>query len=421
MPISIELLLSIGLTLSMGLMIGIERSYRAKVEGRPKGAGIRTFPLVCLAGFLLVHFFGDELFVFGTMIILFTFSFLSITLLRSSRDDLGMTTSTTLLVIFLAGMFVGVGNPLGAVFVSVVTLSLTASKDILHRFAGLLSQKELESAVRFLAVVLIVLPITYTLGPVHPLVGPDRVFDPTQAVLMVIFVSSISFVSFLVIKLLGTGKGMEISAFIGGLVSSAAATASMSEKCKNNSKLMKISTVSILLSHSSMLVKDYVIILTVAGLLLALDLTIPVGILLTLTVFFSWYIARSGSEGFEDVDLDLENPFALKPALKFGLLFTVIWASTYILKTYLGGVGVYIVSIGGLISTTSVSASIASMYATGEIGTVTSLSTILLAFGLSSFSKIFIARSYFKDLAKSVAWPMIITGLVSFIIVLFIN
>ncbi|MBS3817522.1 MAG: MgtC/SapB family protein [Candidatus Thermoplasmatota archaeon] len=404
-------ILSFILVILIGILAGIERTSRADKEGSTKGAGVRTFAIASIVGFFLSSIVKDGHLNLIIVIGIFSFLFLLIALLRVFEGEPGMTTSLTLLVVFLVGMIIGLGFPLRGLLIALITLGLTSSKKVLHRFAHILSDEELSSALRFLAVGVILIPIAYTIGPVNPLVGPGRVFDPFKGLTMVLFVSSISFTSYLVIKFFGADKGMKISAFVGGLVSSAAATASLSERCKKYPELKGTSAVGILITNSSMFIKDFIIIFTVGGIVLATKFTLPIGILLVSTVFLSLYLMRLKKEKgiFKSVELELDTPFALKPAVKFALIFSLIWSSTYILKNQFGGLGVYIVSIGGLISTTSVSASIASMYASGEVTSTTAVSTVLLSFGLSFLSKIFIARTYSSSLAKRITIPMGIT------------
>lgn len=415
-------LLSFVLALLVGLVVGLERTSQADIENRIREGGIRTFTLASIFGFFSAVVFKGDSSKLIMIVVLFSFLLIFTALIRSFEHKPGITTSLALLLVFLAGAMLGLQHPLEGVIVGLGTLILLSTKKVLHHFADILSHEELLSAVYFLTVGLILLPITYTIGPIHPLIGPGRIFDPMKAVLMILLVSCISFTSYLVIKFFGTDKGMEISAFIGGFVSSAAATASMSEKCKKTPCLENISTMSILLTNSSMLIKDYIIIIILGGFILAAEITAPIGILLGLTALFVLYMAKSKTDQkIKTIDLDLESPFALKPAVKFALIFSIIWASTYILQNEFGGFGVYAVSIGGLISTTSVSASMATMYASEEIGSLTALSTVLLAFALSSISKILIARSYFKGLAKKVAIPMVSTSLVTILMVVLLN
>jgi len=417
-------IISFLLALLIGLVVGLERTGRSVKEDEVKGAGIRTFALVSVVGFLITFVFKNEIELLLINVLIFSLLFISLPILRRPKSSAGLTTSSGLMLIFLIGMILGMGRPVLGGISGLFLLALTSSKRILHSFAEVLSKKDLWSAVRFLIVAMILVPITYTLGPIHPLVGPGRIFDPLQALMMVLFVSSISFLSYVVMKIYGAKKGLQISAFVGGLVSSAAATASISEKSKKISEGLNSSVISILLSNTSMFIKDYVIIFTVAGYGLAREFTLPIVLFLILTAVFLLFSRRDKKEDSDDLDhfeVDLGTPFALKPAAKFAFLFSLIWVSSYLLQNHVGGTGVYVVSIGGLISTTSVSASISSLYIAGEIDTLTALSTMLLAFGLGSISKILIARTYSRKLAKYVSLPMLVLGTTSFILVFLLN
>ncbi len=417
-------IISFLLALLIGLIVGLERTSRSVKEDEVKGAGMRTFALVSVVGFLITFVFKNEVGLLMINVLIFSLLFISLPILRRPKSSAGLTTSSGLMLIFLIGMIFGIRRPVVGGVSGLFLLALTSSKRILHSFAEVLSKNELLSAVRFLIVAMILVPITYTIGPIHPLIGPGRVFDPLQALMMVLFVSSISFLSYVIMNFYGAKKGLQISAFIGGLVSSAAATASISEKSRRITEGLNSSVISILLSNTSMFIKDYVIILTVAGSALAGEFILPIGLFLLITAVFLLFYRRDKKEDSKDLDhfeVDLGTPFALKPAAKFAVLFSMIWVSSYLLQNHVGGTGVYMVSIGGLISTTSVSASISSLYIAGEIGALTALSTMLLAFGLGSISKVLIAKAYNRKLAKYVSLPMLVLGTTSFILVLLLN
>ncbi len=417
-------ILSLLLATLIGLLSGMERSYRSYKEGEIKGAGIRTFTLVSLTGYLLVFTFQNEPVSLSILVIIFSFLFISLPVIRSLRNSVGLTTPVALVMIFLIGMIFGLGYPLLGTLSGLVLISLTSSKRILHHFAEFLSEGDLMSAVRFLVVAVIILPIAYTIGPIHPLIGPGRVFDPLQAVMMVIFVSTISFASYVIMKIFGAGKGLKISAFIGGLVSSAAATASVSEKFQNMKEKGTDSLISVILANTSMFIKDYVIIITVGGIILARHFLLPIAFLISVTVVFLIYNMRKNERDIgegKNLELDLGTPFALKPAIKFAVVFSLIWVSSYFLQNYAGDIGIYMISFGGLVSTTSVSASISSLYMAGEISAVTGVSTMLLAFALGSLSKVLIVRAYSPRLAKRTLIPMVVLSTASFILVVLMN
>ncbi|MFP4000810.1 MAG: MgtC/SapB family protein [Thermoplasmata archaeon] len=414
-------LLSFMLALSIGTIVGVERSLRSAKEDELKGAGIRTFALVCILGFFLVRFFKEEELMLFSAVFVFSALFLSIPFLRTKKGTAGLTTSTALIGIFLTGMIFGYHRPVLGVVTGLLLLAVTSSKKVLHRFADILSIEELMSAVRFLIVAGILVPITYSLGPIHPLIGPGRVFDPLQGLMMVLFVSGISFFSYIIMKLYEASKGLQISAFIGGFVSSAAATASASQKCEKIEGGIISSVKSIFLSNVSMFIKDYIVIAAVGGLALAVDFVLPLGLLLIINCLFIVFLKKEKSRDEETGTISLGTPFALKPAVKFAILFTLIWVLSYYLQTYLGDYGIYMVSVGGLVSTTSVSASISSLYLSGDINALTSLSTMLLAFAFGSFSKVLIACTYSRDLSRKLLIPMLILSTTSFILVFLLN
>lgn len=420
MVISAEEMISFGIALIIGIAVGIERSYRASKEEEMKGAGIRTFALSSILGFLMVSLFKNQVWTLTFILGIFSFLFILIPIFRKKEESLGLTTSVSILVVLLTGMVASLGYPLYSLIIGSFVLILNSSKKILHRFVKILSYDDLISAVRFLIVAVILIPILYTLDPIHPVIGRGKVFDPFQALMMVLFVSSISFLSYLSMKKFGSKKGLKVSAFIGGFVSSAAATASVSEKCEKLSSGIIDSAKGIYLSNISMFIKDFVILLTVGGVSLAYDLTLPLGLLLIMNLSFV-FKSKKEKDQKKEGKLDLGSPFAIIPAVKFAFLFSLIWVSSYLLQNYVGGFGVYLVSLGGLLSTTSVSASVSSLYATGDVGALTAISTLLLAFGFGSISKVLIARTYQKNLSRNILFPMFLLTTTSFILVVLLN
>ncbi len=396
--------------LLIGLLLGIQREYHGYHTDKKMFFGARIFTIVSIYGFAVVRFFGDEPSQIIILTSLFIFIFLSIPVLKHKMSTPGMTTSVALVLALLLGMLVGYSLILESLIISLMIFVILTFKERLHRFASVLTKKELSSAIRFIAVAIVILPLTYSIGTIHPLVGPGQLFDTVKTVLMIIFVSSMSFTSYLVIKFIGAEKGIEISTFLGGFVNSAAATASISEKSKRNPKLIPISVVSVLLTNTSMIIKDIILMLVLAGVGIITSLAPPIGILIFLS-FVLVIIFRNREVSPGSIDLKLGTPFAVTPAVKFALIFSIISASAYFLKTYLGSYGVYAVAAGGVVSTTSVSASLALLYSGGEISALTATITLVLALGLGSISKIAMMRVYDKELMRKASVPLILVAI----------
>ncbi|MFO7791373.1 MAG: MgtC/SapB family protein [Candidatus Saliniplasma sp.] len=399
----------------IGLLLGIQREYHGYKADREVLSGARSFTLVSIFGFVAVKFFSDEPVRIAILIGLFIFVFLSLPILKQKLSKPGMTTSVALVLTLLMGMTVGYGLILESLIISLLIFTILTFKKQIHRFASILTKEELSSAVRFIAVAIVLLPLTYSIGVVHPLIGPGRLFDTAKTVLMIIFVSSMSFTSFLVIKLVGAEKGMKISTFLGGFVNSAASTASISQKSKKNPSLLSISLISVLLANTSMILKDFILILVLTNGDLLYTLILPVGILI-LVSFLIMMIVRKRDSHSSSLDLELGTPFAIIPAAKFALLFSLISVSAFLLRTYLGPYGVYAVAAGGIVSTTSVSASLAVLYSGGEIGDITAVVTLILALGLGSLSKITIIRVYDRELMKKAYLPLAAVAALAFLV-----
>ncbi|MFW5898390.1 MAG: MgtC/SapB family protein [Candidatus Saliniplasma sp.] len=401
--------------LLIGLLLGIQREFQAYKTHRKAFSGVRTFSLVSIFGFTAVRLFGEQPGRVVFLVTIFIFIFISIPVLKQKVSKPGMTTSVALVLVMILGMLVGYGLILESLVISLLVFILLASKERMHRFASILTKEELSSAVRFIAVAIVLLPITYSIGTIHPLIGPGKLFDTVKTVLMIIFVSSMSFTSFIVIKLAGPEKGMKISTFLGGFVNSAASTASISQKSRKNPSILSISLVSVLLTNTSMILKDLILILVLTGGVIFNVIIVPVTILLlvSFTVISLFNEGKSHSGHF---DIELGSPFAIIPAAKFALIFTSISISAFLLRSYIGFYGVYAVAIGGLVSTTSVTASLAVLYMGGEISSLTAVITMTLALALGSISKISIIRIYDRRLMRKAGLPLAIVAATAFLL-----
>ncbi len=395
-----DVILELIIALCIGSILGLERDIHARREGKEVSFGMKIFSVMALLGFSVAYSPGP----ISIIILFFAFCiilFFSVSQLRMGSSSPGMTTGVALVTAFLLGGMSGAGYPLEAIIVSMMIISILGVKERTHRFAGILTNEDLASALNFLIIVVILLPLAYTMGDVHPLIGSGKLIDPVKTLLIVIFVSSFSFVSYIVIKTVGAMKGLEITSFLGGFVNSAASTVSLSRLAVINPKLKSVSKRGIILANLSMILKDVILITVIAGTVFLKGFMVPMAVLMVASL--TGVLVTRSSKTTEKCSLDLGTPFAIIPAAKFGVLFVVLSVLSYYGMELLGVYGVYAISIGGLVSTTSVSASLGALFVAGEIELDTMLTTILLALGLGSISKVGIAWAYDRVLAKKIA------------------
>ncbi len=322
--------------LGIGFIIGMQREHSYFDASDRHPAGVRTFSMVGLSGVLSV-FFSDLLgsvapFVTGLVVIGILLAASHVAFGLSHKEGTaGITTSVALLLVYLLGGLCWYNRLLEACVGMVVLLLLLNSKKQLHDFANRLSAEDIIATVKFAVITLMILPFlpNRSFGP------PGlEVLNPHSIWLFVVFISGIGFVSYILIKLIGPGKGIWLTGLFGGLASSTALTLNMVGRSRNNESYADDFTVGIVLSWAVMYARLYCICIFLVPNLagpLAVPLLVPVVPSLGYALFLKF---KAGQH--TEKSSDFSNPFRLLPAIKFGLVFTVVMFVANAARVYLG-------------------------------------------------------------------------------------
>jgi len=409
-----DLLVNLLVALGVGGIVGIEREHR----GDPTRvvAGVRTFPLVAMAGVLAVdlgHRFGDSALPLTIGLALAGAFALALFAARHTMGVTGLTTPAAMVVTFLAGALIGFNLRIEGLIVGVATASLLVSKGRLHSIAHHLSDEEVMSAVQFITIAFVLFPLTLSLThPLDPwgLIGPGRVADPYNVLLIVVFVSSISFASFLAMRNLGPRTGVEVSGLLGGLVNSEATTVSLASNARAQPSLEQVALVGALLATLTMFVRNLVIAAFVdLSLGVARLMLLPIALMVVGSAAASlWQERRARHEGHPT--LDIKNPFAIGPAFKFGVLFLAISVLAWAARQVLGPWGVYASLAGALVSGGAVVASVGTLAATGSVDAVTAGRVAVLACVVGALNKVVILRATNSAMYRRSATAFIAVG-----------
>ncbi len=383
-PLLYDFLQKLILALMIGVLIGIEREHRRSEQ--QVFAGVRTFAITCIAG-MFATFVAD---VVGYEILLITtimmaaFCIVLVYRIYSARGKLGMTSSIALFCTYLLGILVARDYYLFAIIGGVILTFLLIEKKPLHSFAETLSDDEILNALQFLAVVFIL----YPLMPPEPVLG---IVDLRSMILIVVLVLSISFVSYLSLKGLGTEGGISYSGLFGGFVSSEATTGALSVLSKNRSGLVDAIYVGILLSNVSMFISNLVIALIVDTSGQTLMYMLPPQIMM---LILALVIVKIRKREFDIMSepLEIGSPFALRPAFKFGFMFAVLQVIATTANEVAGPIGTYAIALGGLVSSSAVTASVAALASNGSISYSVAAQTAVIAGIISTLNKLMLIR-----------------------------
>lgn len=393
----------------IGGLIGVEREHRP--DAASVIAGVRTFPLISIGGFLVAFLAieADSPFVlmagvFGA----FGFAYM-FTHLRTVMGQTGVTTPMAMVVTFLLGALIAYGYLLESVAIGVAVTFLLVTKERLHRFANYLDQQEILSALQFITLAFVLLPVTASLPSEiygQAWLGRGALVDPYFILLIVIFVSVMSFVSLLAMRQIGPRRGIVVSGVFGGLVNSEATTASLAQRADEQSTLARAALVGIILANTTMLVRHLAILIVADPDLRYAQAIAPFLVPIAIVGgFFAW--RHRAGPGEPAPALRVRNPFAVGPALRFAAIFAGVSILAELARLYLGPAGIYVAALGGLVSAGAVVGSLGGLVASNAIMLDVAVPVGLLAIALSLAIKFPLVRALNRDLATRARLPLL--------------
>ncbi len=378
--------IQLGIAIAIGFIIGLERGWkgRAAEEGM-RVAGLRTFGLIGLLGGLwglLSQSYGQWLLGFA-FLALAAMLVVGHTISVTVTKDYGITTSVAALITFALGATAVTGAIHIAVTGAIVTAMILGLKPVLHGWVRHLDYDELSAILKLALIWIVILPVLPDRG-----YGPWQAINPYEIWWLVVLIAGISFAGYVAIKVVGASKGLLITGFLGGLVSSTAAAINLSKLAQNRSRVAVICG-AILLAESIMFPRLLLEIAVVKRELLIpvlLPLLLMTGIMLV-GVFLLWQKQTRSNEE----KLPVTNPFQIKMALQFGLFLAVIMFLARAFMAWFGETGIYLVAlVSGFADVDAITLSLASM-AGKDLTANTAVNGIIIAAIVNTLFKTMLA------------------------------
>jgi len=368
-------------SLAIGALIGLERERFKKL------AGLRSFMFTCLFGMLSAHlartysgFMLVSSFIIGAVIFAAYWA-------RAQRSEkVGLTTVLALVVTFFLGALTEDGEFLLTASIAVLVTFALAGKIELSRFARKLTRQELLDALKFMIATIVVLPIL----PRSP-IDPWGVFNPFEMWLLAVLVLSVSFVGYVIMKVLGPTEGIAALGFLGGIASSTALTSAMSERVRQTPKILQAGAFAILLASSTMFLRA-LMLLGALNAALAAELTLSFAGMAAfggLICVVLWLRIKD-----KKASVPFGSSFAIMPALKFAVLYTIISFVSFFAKKVLGDIGLFGTALlAGLADIDVVVTSTATLLSHGEITINAASLAVFLGAVSNTFTKLLLVRT----------------------------
>ncbi len=388
-----EPFLSLGLAMAAGLLIGLEREQSAPGEASGESflGGARTHPLVALAAglaTLLSRQLGPAVLIaaFAALVV-----FLTVAYADSVRRGVerGFPSEAAFLVTFLLGALAlseGVVAPIGRRVVAVLGTAVAAtvllsSRPVLQPLMRRASREDVVAALKFLIVAVILVPLL-----------PDRAFGPYDALnlriigWMMLLVTGVSFVGYGATRLLGAERGLGITGFVGGLVSSTAVTLSMSRRARDDAALERPAALAVVLASSIVFLRVEVVVALVNP-ALARTLAAPMLAMAATGLGASLLLHRRPGAPIVRGGVLLKNPVSLSAAFEFAGLFAAVLVGSKAASSYLGPSGVYVAALAaGTTDMDAISLSMADL-ARGQLGLRVAATAVFLAGAMNTVVK----------------------------------
>jgi uncharacterized membrane protein (DUF4010 family) len=281
--------------------------------------------------------------------------------LKSPEADTGLTTEFAMLVMFFNGMLPLFGHTAVAVVVAGAVMVLLQGKGPLHALVRRIGADDLRAIARLVLIGLVILPVLP-----NQEYGPYGVLNPFKIWLMVVLIVGISLAAYLVGKIVGPRKGVLVSGFLGGMISSTATTASLSRQSKQTKNGAKLLALVIMIASTVVFARIIAEIIAVApGYWKAMVPPLAAAMVwMSAVALGCWFFARHEKPPAEE----RKPPSEIKGAVAFGLLYALVLLGVAVAKKHFGDAGLFTVAaISGLTDMDAITLSTANLVNSGNL------------------------------------------------------
>lgn len=365
----------------VGLFIGLEREHSDVSEPAHVHAddhlGVRTFSILALFGWMCAVL-GDPLPWMAPAGLLVAAGLVVAHYFRVGDKDLGLTTEVAAVTTFVLGMLVHHQRDL-AVGIGLALTLLLLAKPWFRRTIPKLRRVELTATLQFAIVLAVGLPLL----PVEAH-DPWGVLSPRKIGLFIVLIAGISYVGYVLHRLLGASRGAGLAGLVGGLASSTAVTVAMAQQSKLDERMVLPGQLAVFLANTVMFAR----VLVITALIdrhIAAALAVPLGLMgAVMLAGAGWkLLALRGANHRADPagdDMPLSNPFALVPALKWGIVLSAVLVASAVAQAHFGDQGLFVTAAAsGLADVDAVTLAVSRQSEQGTLPTAVAALAITIA------------------------------------------
>lgn len=346
--------------LGIGMLVGLERERKKGRNEDHAAAGLRTFAITALLGYVSMLLAGPMLVGVASLGLVLM---LCMHYRKHADKDPEVTSEIALLLVLTLGAL-SLNEPELATAVGVVLTVLLAMQRELHHFVlQQLSEEELRDGLMLLTVALVVLPLTP-----DRFLGPYSVLNPRTICTLVVLLMAVGALGHIAMRLMGPRYGLPLSAIASGFASGTATIALLAREARQQKLAVRSFAAAAVLSNLAS-ITQFALVLTIIDRHLLSPFVISIGLGALVTVIYGilllapWRAASGGSAAHQG-----NGAFSLWTALIITLALTGVALFSAFLLQHLGHNGVSIAAfVSGLGDAHAATASVASLVKAGRL------------------------------------------------------
>lgn len=400
-------------------LIGIDKDIgkgtlpKSKITADFKFGSVRSFSLIAIFGSLMTWIDAlvgtDYIFILSGLLLIFFIVGAQYIYSVFKNSEISPATEFIALLTYFVWVLVFLWYYQVSIIFAIILTFYISSKELLESLGTKVSKEELKTTLKFAVIAFVILPLLpdqrfslvdifsfiaggAELNLTHKLLTFDF-FNPYSIWFFVVVMSGISYFWYILSKFVGKNSSILLSSFLGGMVSSTAVTASMTQKSKEDAGNTNSYVMGVLLASSIMFLRVFLIVFFV-NFALFQTIIIPgiamFGTFLAITLFFYFQTKSTKNLGVQNESL--RSPFEIIPALQFaaliigikfisgvGIVYKDIWGENLFYSAF----GI----ISGLADVDAITQTMSSDAERGLISLSVAASTILLAVMSNNFVK----------------------------------
>ncbi|MEW5514922.1 DUF4010 domain-containing protein [Pseudomonas asiatica] len=347
--------------LGIGMLVGLERERKKGRNEDHAAAGLRTFAITALLGYVSMLLAGPVLVGVASLGLVLM---LCMHYRKHADKDPEVTSEIALLLVLTLGAL-SLDEPELATAVGVVLTVLLALRRELHHFVlQQLSEEELRDGLMLLTVALVVLPLTP-----DRFMGPYGALNPRTICTLVVLLMTVGALGHIAMRLVGPRFGLPLSAIASGFASGTATIALLAHEARRQVTAVRPLAAAAVLSNLAS-IAQFALVLGIVDRHLLKPFVASIGLGTVGTVVYgTLLLAPWRSDQGTSTAHQGDGAFDLFTALIITVALTGIALFCAFLLHHLGHNGVSIAAfISGLADAHVATASVASLVVAGRLG-----------------------------------------------------